>query len=110
MCGLFRAFTVVCREQLPTNAKILGGRFVIAIKSKETNAPQYKAHFVVESHTDHERNLLIKNSPAVRKQSICLLLATASIFRFHLWIQIVSQTYPRSAQKIIRAVFFKAPA
>lgn len=40
------AFTIVCREEFPTDANILGGQFFLAIKNVETDKPLYKALFL----------------------------------------------------------------
>lgn len=50
--GLARrgVFEIVFRDEVPENSNILGGRFVLAIKNKETDEEVYKARFVVQGH------------------------------------------------------------
>lgn len=95
MYGLFckGAFTIVCCEELSTNANLLGCRFVLTIKKKETQTYLYKARFVLQVHTNSERNLLINKNTHLKQKSIRLLLAVAAIFVFRLCSQEVIQAY-----------------
>lgn len=51
-------YEVVCREDIPVDANVLGGRFVLAIKNADTQKEVYKARFVVQGHTDTEKTFL----------------------------------------------------
>ena len=50
--GLARRGTwrVVCAEDLPEKANVMGGRFVLTIKNKDTQEKVLKARFVVQGH------------------------------------------------------------
>lgn len=47
-----KAFRVVLKEDLNRDANVLGGRFVLTIKSKGTDNEIFKARFVVQGHLD----------------------------------------------------------
>lgn len=46
---------IVCRKDIPDDANVLGGRFVLAIKNAHSKEQTYKARFVVQGHTDVEK-------------------------------------------------------
>lgn len=69
------AFEIVFKEDVPKDANILGGSFVLAVKEVGTNKELFKARFVVQGHTDSEKNLLVHTSTNIRQESIRILIA-----------------------------------
>ena len=53
---------MVCKDDIPHDANVLGGRFVLAIKNVGTDGELFRARFVVHVHTDAEKNILVHNS------------------------------------------------
>lgn len=86
MVGLLekKAFRVVLKEDLNEDANILGGRFVLTIKHKDTGNELLKARFVVQGHLDREEELLVHASTTVSQQAIRLFASLATIFGFKL--------------------------
>lgn len=50
------AFEVVMKENVPKNANILGGRFLLALKNVGMKKEICKPRFVVQGHADHEKS------------------------------------------------------
>ena len=100
-------YEVVWKKDVPCDANVLGGRFVLSIKNKDTQEEAYKARFVVQGHTDAEKNLLVHSSPNLKQSSIRLLLAQAATFGFQIWSQDVRQAYLQSAERLMREIYVR---
>lgn len=79
-----KAFRVVLKEGIESNANVLGGRFVLTITHKNTEREVFKARFVVQGHLDREKELLVHASTLVSQEAIKLLFSLATIFGFRL--------------------------
>ena len=99
---------VVCRSEVPDDANILGGRFVLAIKNPDTDEVIYKARFVVQGHKDKDKDLLIHDSPTISVSSIRILIAIAGIFGFRIWSTYIIQAYLQSSSPLLRDIYTEA--
>lgn len=102
-----KAFRVVLKEEIEPDANVLGGRFVLTIKNKDTDHELFKARFVVQGHLDREKELLVHASTTVSQQAVKLLLSLATIFGFRLWSEDMTLAYIQGAKNIMRKVYLK---
>lgn len=70
----------VLKEDIPPNANILNGRFVLAIKDKDSHKQLFKAWFVVQGHRDKDKDILIHEISTVTQSSTRHLVTVALIF------------------------------
>lgn len=101
------AFRIVLREEIDPQANVLGGRFVLTIKNKDTDNEIFKARFVVQGHLDKEKELLVHTSSTVSQQATRLLVSLATIMGFRLWSEDINLAYIQGAEQILRKVYVK---
>ena len=100
---------IVCETDLPRDANVLGGRFILTLKEAGTEKEFYKARYVVQGHRDKEKAFLVHNSTTLQQQSTKLILSLAAVFGFRIWNQDVTQAYTQSALKLMRTIFLRPP-
>ena len=95
-------FKVILKEDIPTDANVLPGGVVLAIKSAEDGEIKFKARYVIGGHRDKEKNMMVHTATTLQRQSIQLLLALANIHDFDIWTSDVRQAYLQSSDPLDR--------
>lgn len=93
------------RQEVGQGANILGDRFVLLIKNKDTDKEMFKARYVVQGHLDWDKNMLVHNSTNVGQKDVWLLISIATIFGFEIWSEDMSQAYLQGAERTLRKVY-----
>ena len=100
-------FKIIMREDIPHNANVLPGRFVLAIKSTEDGEIKYKARFVMGGHRDKFKHLMVHNSSTLQSHSVRLLLTMAHAHDFIIWTADITQAYLQSTDPLLRDIYIR---
>lgn len=105
-----KTFKAVLMEDIPPNANLIPGRFVLAVKSKLDGKVKFKARFVFGGHRDKLKEFMVHSSQTLQPQSIRILLEVAVLFGFDTWTADGRQAYLQSSMPLQRDVYIKSSA
>ena len=97
-------FTVILKQDIPSNANILPGRFVLAIKTTEDGEVKFKARCVIGGHRDKDKSLMLRTATTLQPQSVRLLLALSNMHDIDIWTSDVRQAYLQSSEPHLRVL------
>jgi Reverse transcriptase (RNA-dependent DNA polymerase) len=95
----------VLKSEIPPDANILRGRFVLTIKVAGTDKELFKARYVARGFNDIGKARPIHDSPVSKAESTRMILSLAAIFGFRVSSADVTQAYIQSAHNLTRDVF-----
>ena len=96
---------IIRREEIPKDANILLGGFVLAIKSTEDGQIKYKARFFMGGHRDKHKYLMAYNAATLQHQFVRPLLALANAHNFKILITDITQAYIQSTDPLLRDIY-----
>ena len=101
--GLIKRGTwkIVARNEVPENANVMGGRYVLTIKDEGTNTEVWKARFIVQGYRDKLKTSLVHDTSTARQYSVRIRIGIATIFGFPLFsTDVMSHKHTYKAQNI----------
>eukprot|EP00171_Calliarthron_tuberculosum_P005600 IDg5600t1 len=72
---------MILREEVPKNANVHPGRFVLAVNFTEDGAVKFKSQYVIGGHRDKMKEMMVHDAETLQPQSIRLILALTGIFK-----------------------------
>lgn len=63
------AFEIILEKDVSKKSNVLEGHFELAVKNPGTDEDVWKVRFVLQIHTDTEKNTLVNASSNVRQQT-----------------------------------------
>lgn len=76
------------RADLPTDANIVGNRYILGIKDPDTAFERLKARWILQGHTDALRHDIANNSPMLMRMTYRIIISFAVIFfALLLWLR-----------------------
>lgn len=98
-----------CRYEVPDDANILNGRFVLEIKDEGSNKEIWKDIFIVQGHKDKMNNSLVQDISVARQYAIKRWVGIANILGFRLFSKDVTQAYIQSTEALNRDMLINTP-
>ena len=103
-------FEVVNMTDIPQGVRIFNSRFVDEIKNAGTDKAFEKSRLVVQAYNDHEKELVLTQSPTIQRVSQRLVLALSAILPdASLYLRDISQAYVQSNTRLNRDFFVRPP-
>jgi len=91
---------------IPQGVRIFNSRFVDEIKNAGTDKAFEKSRLVVQAYNDHEKELVLTQSPTIQRVSQRLVLALSAILPdASLYLRDISQAYVQSNTRLNRDFF-----
>ena len=94
-------------SDIPTDANIVGGRFVLAVKNKGTKDEKGKARYVAHGHRDIENLFMFYNITTLKLNSAKILVSACSIFNSRINSHDVKQAGLQSDNLCSKEVYLK---
>jgi len=102
-----RTWVKVPRSRVPNGARIMGGRFVPAIKNPSTEVEKAKVRFVLQGHMDKDKPFVVHNVPTPRQSSTRIFVSTSAKEGFRLFLHDVNQAYLQSRDALTKPIYLK---
>ena len=105
-------FELIDPQEVPAGVRIFNSRFVDEIKNRGTDKAFEKSRLVVQAYNDHEKNVVLTQSPTIQRVSQRLILCIAAMIQgngTHLYLRDISQACVQSLTKLNRDFYIRPP-
>lgn len=102
-------FKVVKLTDVPSGVRLFNSRFVDEVKHPGTDKAYEKSRLVVQAYNDHEKELVLTQSPTIQRISQRLILCIAAMGKHDLYLRDISQAYVQSATTLNRDFYVRPP-
>lgn len=100
-------FSHVKAKDIPSDANVIGGRFVFTLKHVGTPNEVPKARFVAQGHRDKAKALVVHNLATMRQRSTRLLVSTAAVLGLRIFAHDITQAYLQSQDTFTRQLYLR---
>ena len=105
--GVFKVYNI---KDIPPGVRLFNSRFVDDIKHQGTPNAYEKSRLVVQAYNDHEKELILTQSPTIQRVSQRLILCLASMLPdMDLYLRDISQAYVQSTTELNRPFYVRPP-
>lgn len=105
-----KIWRIVNSDDIPNDANVVGGRFILSLKNVGTPDEAAKVRYIAQGYADAEKPFLVHDVSALRPTSIRFILSISSIMGLRLFLHDVSQAYLQSTEDMTRTVYLKPKA
>lgn len=102
-----KIWKVVHKDNVPSEAVVLGGRFFMTLKNFGTPNEMAKVRYIAQGYNDPDKPFIVHDTSTLRASSIRWILSAASIHKFRIFSHDVTQAYLQSKDKLTRKIFIK---
>lgn len=76
---------MVPKSEVPGDANVLGGRFVLSVNNFESANEKAKARYISHGHKDRDKPDMVHDSATLNASSVRLILSVASVKGFDIF-------------------------
>ena len=105
-----KTWKIVAKDEVPRNANVLRGLFIVKINDSGTNKGIYKARHVIQGYADKLKSSVVHDNPTSRPFSVKILVGLAAVFGFRIFPADVTRAYLHSTEKLMRDVYIRPSA
>lgn len=97
----------VSEADIPKNANILGGLFILSLKNCNTPGEKAKVRYVEQGFNDRDKPYMVHDVSTLRMSSIRIVLSTSAVVGLRLLWHDVTQAYLQSKSNLKREVYIR---
>jgi hypothetical protein len=104
-----RVFELIIIDAVLRDVRIFNSRFVDEVKHSGTPDVYEKFRLMIQTYNDHDKTLVLTQSPTIQRMSQRIILALAAIIKHNLYLRDITQAYVQSKTPLNRQFFIRSP-